>query len=91
MAALPADHRLALARRVRLTDLADEQFADKPSRSRSALCQRGIPRLPGSGYSAAHRRRELHMSRMLSLIAAGVGVALLPEQVRFVPYQKFFV
>lgn len=31
------------------------------------------------------------MSRMLSLIAAGVGVALLPEQVRFVPYQKFFV
>lgn len=76
---VPTGHRLARRRRLRLTDLADEAFADFPSGSPGRSQSDG-------GFAAAGLRREVAFEAMavdliLDLIRAGLAVALLPRGV----------
>lgn len=79
VAVLPADHRLAGRRRIRLVELADEPFVDFPA---------GRPgRIPSDlAFAAAGVRREVAFEvmgpeLMLDLVGRGLGVAMLAPAV----------
>ncbi len=81
IAALPAAHRLAAAATVRVEELAEEPFVAYVSQHRSVL------------HDAVERACELHgfaprvavevaeTSTLVSFVAAGIGVALVPASV----------
>jgi DNA-binding transcriptional LysR family regulator len=84
MAVLPAAHRLAGRRRVRLADLAGEPFVLHPREAAPrnhdrilALCQR-------AGFTARVEQEAAQSPTIAGLVAAGVGVSLLPGSVRHV-------
>jgi DNA-binding transcriptional LysR family regulator len=95
-AVLPDDHLLALRKRIRLAELANESFIGLddeayPVRSESvcAICQ-------AAGFTPQFRSRADSVAVLLAQVAAGKGVALLPveagsmphPQTRFIPLAK---
>lgn len=79
VAVLPAGHRLARRRRLRLADLAEETFADFPAGTPGRAQSDG-------GFAAAGLHREVAFEAMavdlvLDLIRAGLAIALLPPGV----------
>lgn len=79
LAVVAGSHRLAGRRRLRLTDLTDEPFADFPAGSPGRAQSDG-------GFVAAGVHREvafeaMSVELMLDLIRAGLAVALLPAGV----------
>lgn len=79
--ALPAGHRLAAAERVHLADLADEDLVGY-SQARSAVDEAAAGGLRAAGVEPRVVHRAAGTSSLLTLVAAGMGVALVPEPVR---------
>jgi len=74
---LPADHRLARRRRVRLTDLAGERWIQGV---RSGATAEVLPRACRlAGFEPAVAFRTDDRIAVEGLVAAGVGVALIPQ------------
>ncbi len=77
--ALPAGHPLATRATLRLDDLADARWIDAPDAATPLAQLRALARAdgfrPGFEYDGAER------SMLLTLVAAGAGLALLPESV----------
>ncbi|MEV0235596.1 LysR family transcriptional regulator [Nonomuraea sp. NPDC050786] len=75
--ALPAGHPLAGRATLRLDDLADALWIDAPDAATPLAQLRAVARAdgfrPGFGYDGAE------LSMLLALVAAGAGLALLPE------------
>jgi DNA-binding transcriptional LysR family regulator len=75
--ALPREHRLAVKRRVRLADLKREAWVQT---SRSSPCARHVVRCcHAAGFEPSVSFESDDYQTVQGLVAAGVGVALIPE------------
>ena len=82
IAALPEPHRLAARARVRLADLRDEPFICYPSHRRSVVYDAVFDACRGAGFTPHEIVEVAETSTMVSFVAAGLGVALVPASVR---------
>jgi DNA-binding transcriptional LysR family regulator len=86
IAVLPAGHRLAQAEALRLSDIADEQFMVFPPDKIPSLHAKFLLACHDAGFNPRIFLEATQISSMVSLIAAGVGIALLPRQVRSIAH-----
>ena len=82
VAALPAGHRLADRSRIALTELADEPFVVHPSRGRSSMHGRVLAACARAGFVPSPLTEVGETSTLVVFVAAGHGVALVPESVQ---------
>jgi len=80
--ALPNAHPLATRKRLRLGQLRNEPFILYPRANGSLLYDSIIAGCQHAGFSPRVVQEAPQMASMVSLVAAGVGVTLVPESVR---------
>jgi DNA-binding transcriptional LysR family regulator len=78
IAALPAGHPLAAANAVALEDLAEETFVAYPRAEGAGLYDAIIAACHGAGFSPSIGHETPQMIATLSLVAAGLGVSIVP-------------
>lgn len=79
LVAVPQDHRFATRRRLRIQDLADEGLVAHAGDGRSAMSA-AVARLFDSAGLVAQVAHEVgETSTLVTFVAAGLGVALVPE------------
>jgi DNA-binding transcriptional LysR family regulator len=83
--AVPRDHALAAARAIRLRELALEPFVTFPARPRPSWADVALDLCRGAGFEPRVVQEAVEMVSALSLVAAGIGIALVPGAVRAVP------
>lgn len=81
VAVLPFSHRLAAADSVRLEELADESFMIFPADRIPSLHSKFLFACAEAGFSPRIILEAWQMPSMVSLVAAGFGIVLLPSQV----------
>lgn len=81
VAVLPATHRLADAPAVRLEQLASEHFMVFPPDKVPSLHAKFLLACQEAGFSPNIALEAWQISSVINLVAVGVGIALLPEQV----------
>ena len=86
IAVLPRDHKLAAARSIRLKDLAQETFMMFPPNRVPSLYAKTVTACHAAGFSPRVALEAWQMPTMVSLVATGVGIALLPAQIREIPH-----
>lgn len=77
IAALPAEHRLARARSIGLGDLAGEPWILFPARHAPGLHRRIHAACGEAGFAPSIGQEALQMETIVSLVAGGMGVALV--------------
>ena len=77
--AMPARHRLAGAATVELIDLAGDPFILYPRSNGRLLYDSIIAACRNAGFSPRIAQEAPQMASTVNLVAAGVGVALVPE------------
>ncbi|MFJ3823323.1 LysR substrate-binding domain-containing protein [Streptomyces nodosus] len=82
VAVLPSHHPLAGRRRIPLAALADEPFVVHPSRERSSMHERVLAACARAGFEPATLVEVGETSTLVVFVAAGHGVALVPESVQ---------
>jgi DNA-binding transcriptional LysR family regulator len=80
--ALPAGHRLAAEDSVTIGELRAEDFIVFPAGSQSVVNDAVIRACTAAGFHPHVAHESAKTSTQLSLVAAGLGVAVLPESVR---------
>jgi DNA-binding transcriptional LysR family regulator len=83
--AVPRDHALAARRAIRLRALALEPFVIFPARPRPSWADVALDLCRGAGFEPRVVQEAVEMVSALSLVAAGIGIALVPGAVRAVP------
>ena len=78
VAALPPDHRLAGRKRVALADLAQDAFVMLRTET-SAFARELADTCARAGLAQAVAQRVAEVPAQLALVAAGLGVALVPK------------
>jgi DNA-binding transcriptional LysR family regulator len=81
LVALPDGHRLAARDRVRLVDLREEDFIVHSGRRRSVMYDLVVALCRGAGFDPRVRHEVAETSTLVTFVAAGLGVALVPEPV----------
>lgn len=79
--AVPDGHRLAERRRVRVADLRDEDLVMHPSRGRSVMHELVVSLCRDAGFRPRIRHEVAETSTLVTFVAAGLGVAIVPEPV----------
>lgn len=79
--AVPEGHRLAARRRVRVTDLRQEGFIVHSGQGRSAMHTAVVALCREAGFEPDIRHEVAETSTMVTFVAAGLGVAVVPEPV----------
>jgi DNA-binding transcriptional LysR family regulator len=82
--ALPAEHRLAVEPVISLSDLAGEAFVVYGSKD-SAVNEAVLRACRGAGFTPRREHEAPGTAVLLALVAAGLGVALVPGSARAVP------
>lgn len=82
IAVLPESHALAGRTKVKLADLSDEPFITYPSHNRSVVYQAVLDACQRSGFTPARVHEVGETSTLVSFVAAGLGVALVPASVQ---------
>jgi len=82
IAVLPEHHPLASRDRVRLSDLRDEPFIGYPSHNRSVVYEAVIDACQEAGFVPGNVHEVGETSTLVSFVAAGLGVALVPASVQ---------
>ncbi|NKF23591.1 LysR family transcriptional regulator [Solimonas marina] len=82
VAALPAQHRLARKRGLRLRQLADEAFVLTPREIGFTLHDTILEACRDAGFEARLGQPAPQLASILSLVAAGIGVSLVPDSIR---------
>ena len=82
--AVPRDHGLAAARAIRLRQLVREPFIVFPVRPRPSWADVALDLCRGAGFEPRVVQETIEMVSALSLVAAGIGIALVPAAVRAV-------
>lgn len=82
IAVLPESHALAARSKVKLSDLRDEPFITYPSHNRSVVYEAVIEACEQSGFAPALVHEVGETSTLVSFVAAGLGVALVPASVQ---------
>jgi DNA-binding transcriptional LysR family regulator len=78
IAAVPERHRLAQRETIELTDLASEPWISYPAHRGPGLYQRTIAACLSAGFTPTVTQEVLQMDTIVSLVAGGIGVALVP-------------
>ncbi len=78
MVALPADHSLAGRARLRLGDLRNEDFIAHAGRGRSVMGGVLTAICADAGFAPRIRHEVAETSTLVTLVAAGLGVAVVP-------------
>jgi DNA-binding transcriptional LysR family regulator len=86
IAVLPRDHRLAASPSLRLESLAEEPFMIFPPDRSPGLHAKVLMACEEAGFSPRIALEARQIAGMASLVAAGIGVMLLPAQVRSCPH-----
>lgn len=79
---LPEEHPLADRDAIDLHDLADDPFVTTPSRAGSAIFEATIAACKTAGFFPQIIQEASQTATLVSLVAGGFGVALMPESVR---------
>jgi DNA-binding transcriptional LysR family regulator len=79
IAAVPANHRLAGRRRATLRSLAQEPFIQFPRELAPGLYDLAIAACQKAGFTPHLAQEAIQMQTILGLVAAGLGVALVPH------------
>jgi DNA-binding transcriptional LysR family regulator len=79
IAAVPANHALAGRRRVSLRSLAAEPFIQFPREFAPGLYDLAIAACQRAGFTPHRAQEAIQMQTILGLVAAGLGVALVPH------------
>lgn len=79
--ALPADHRLASRSRVSLKALREEGLIVHAGHGRSAMYDAVVQLCRDAGFEPIIRHEVAETSTLVTLVAAGLGVAIVPEPV----------
>ncbi|MGW1726687.1 LysR substrate-binding domain-containing protein [Streptomyces sp. NPDC002306] len=82
VAVLPSHHPLAGRQRISLKDLAGEPFVIHPSRSRSSMYDWVLAACRRAGFQPASLMEVGETATLVVFVAAGHGVALVPESVQ---------
>lgn len=82
VAVLPESHRLAGGPAVRLADLRDESFITYPSHDRSVVHGAVVDACQRAGFQPRVGQEVAETSTLVSFVAAGLGVALVPASVQ---------
>ncbi|MCW2735754.1 LysR family transcriptional regulator [Nocardioides sp.] len=82
VAALPSRHRLATGETVALADLASEAFVIHPSGDHSSMHDQVLAACGRAGFRPARLVEVGETATLVVFVAAGLGVALVPEPVR---------
>ncbi|MER6630256.1 LysR family transcriptional regulator [Streptomyces sp. NPDC000987] len=82
VAVLPAHHPLAAGPRISLRALAGETFVIHPSQPRSAMYDRVLSACDRAGFRPASLVEVGETATLVVLVAAGHGVALVPQSVQ---------
>lgn len=82
VAVLPAHHRLAGRQRIALQDLAGETFVMHPRALASSLTEVVLAACSGDGFTPPHVVEVSETSTLVVSVAAGLGVAVVPQPVR---------
>jgi DNA-binding transcriptional LysR family regulator len=83
MAIVPCDHRLAHRKRIRMRELADEQFISFRGGARLRELLEGAAR--EAGFEPQVKLESNESQRIRRLVARGMGVALLPRSDAMAP------
>lgn len=81
IAVLPATHRLAAEEKVRLADLADEPFVRYAAHLRTVLNDFVDEACAAAGFTPQVALEVTETATLVSFVAGGIGVALVPESV----------
>ncbi len=84
--ALPADHPLARRRLVDPRDLARQRFVVFPRRRGAVLHDAVINACQHAGFSPRVVQEATELPTQVSLVSAGIGVALVPASMRHLRY-----
>ncbi len=82
VAVLPSGHPLARRRRIELSLLAGEAFVMHPSGHRSSMHEHVLQACAHAGFEPASILEVGETATLVVFVAAGLGVALVPEPVR---------
>jgi DNA-binding transcriptional LysR family regulator len=78
IAVLPADHRLAGQDQLRTADLRDEDFVAHAGSGRSVMSSVVAAVCADAGFVPRVRHEVMETSTLVTLVAAGLGVAIVP-------------
>jgi DNA-binding transcriptional LysR family regulator len=79
--ALPEGHRLATRSRVRMADLVDEGLIMHTGHGRSAMYDVVLGLCRAAGFEPTIQHEVAETSTLVTFVAAGLGVAVVPEPV----------
>lgn len=79
--ALPEDHRLARRKRLKIADLREEDLIVHASRGRSVMHGIVTELCRSAGFEPRIRHEVAETSTLVTFVAAGLGVAVVPEPV----------
>jgi DNA-binding transcriptional LysR family regulator len=82
IAVLPEHHALAARSRVQLADLKDDPFITYPSHHRSVVYDAVMDACQRAGFVPVNVHEVGETSTLVSFVAAGLGVALVPASVQ---------
>jgi len=87
MAAVPLDHRLAAKTQIVLADLSEERFVLYPRAVRPGLSDSVVAACQKSGFEPMVVQETPQLSSTINLIAAGMGISVVPETMRQVRHE----
>jgi len=82
--ALPAGHPLADRSSLRMTEVADDAFVSQPRELASTLYDRLVKLAAAAGFQPRIVQQAQQVNELLALVAAGLGLALVPASMRVV-------
>ena len=82
--ALPAGHRLAARDSVRMTEVAADVFVSQPRELAATLRDRLVKLAAAAGFEPQIVQQAQQVNGLLALVAAGLGLALVPASMRAV-------
>lgn len=82
--ALPAGHPLASRNSLRLADVAGDAFVSQPRELAATLYDRLVKLATRAGFQPSITQHAQQINGLLALVAAGLGLALVPASMRAV-------
>jgi DNA-binding transcriptional LysR family regulator len=82
--ALPSGHPLAARKSVRLAEVADDAFITQPRELAATLYDRLVKLAAKAGFKPRINQHAQQINGLLALVAAGLGLALVPATMRAV-------
>lgn len=82
--ALPSGHRLAGRQRIELSEVAGDPFVVQPRELAATLYDRVVRLAAKAGFHPVIRQHAQQINGLLALVAAGIGMALVPASMQVV-------